>query len=339
MAASDDLLDRQTLRQTRWVRYATGVSRLALTRLREGDAALEGYIRVQLDRLNTTTLMLSKEGAERLARMLRRVRGISREAFTAILEILRSAIYDAGLTELDLEARDVARALPTNAQPSRPERRAARSMLSRLVVNGVTLAKGVRAIQRGRVETVARTIQDGIRNNLEPSGIASRLFGTRRLAYADGAMQQGRRSLDQFVKDAIHTATSRAQEFFRRINRRFFIEEMWTATLDTQTCPICFGRDGQRFPVGEGPQPPAHPRCRCSRGVRLKGDGPLQRQTFGEWIERQSAEDQREVLGPSRYRLWKEGKVGIKEFAADGRVLTLDELRRREGLDVADLAA
>lgn len=339
MAASDDLLDRAVLRQTRWSRYATGVSRLALARLRESDDALEGYLRVQLERLTTTTLLLSRSGRARLMRMLREVREISREAFGAILGLIRARILDAGLTELDLTERDFARALPEGAEPSRAERRAARSVLSRLVVNGASLAQGVRAVQRGRLEAISRTVQDGIRNNLEPSRIAERLFGSRRLAYADGALQRGRRSLDQLVRDAIHAAASRVRELVHRINRRHIAEEAWTATLDTRTCAICFGRDGEVYRVDEGPEPPAHPRCRCLRAPRLKGDPPLERLSFETWLGRQSAEDQRDVLGPARYRLWRAGRVPLGEFAADGRVLTLDELRRREGLDIGDLAA
>jgi len=38
----------------------------------------------------------------------------------------------------------------------------------------------------------------------------------------------------------------------------------WLTAFDERTCDICAGYDGQRFIVGKGVLPPAHPNCRCS---------------------------------------------------------------------------
>jgi SPP1 gp7 family putative phage head morphogenesis protein len=41
-------------------------------------------------------------------------------------------------------------------------------------------------------------------------------------------------------------------------------EYVWLATNDAQVCSWCASRAGTVWRVGDGPLPPAHPRCRCS---------------------------------------------------------------------------
>jgi len=75
-------------------------------------------------------------------------------------------------------------------------------------------------------------------------------------------------------------------------------------------------------------------------GTRASMDGQVsEKLTYHEWLKRQPAAVQDEVLGPTRGRLYREGKVKIDRFSVDGRRLTLEELRRREGLNPEDLRA
>ena len=54
--------------------------------------------------------------------------------------------------------------------------------------------------------------------------------------------------------------------------------------------------------------------------------------TYGEWLRRQPASVQDEVLGASKGRLFRAGGLPMDKFVdATGRAYTLDELRRREG--------
>lgn len=41
--------------------------------------------------------------------------------------------------------------------------------------------------------------------------------------------------------------------------------EEWVTARDARVCPICGPLDGQQWPRGEGPYPPAHMGCRCAR--------------------------------------------------------------------------
>lgn len=61
----------------------------------------------------------------------------------------------------------------------------------------------------------------------------------------------------------------------------------------------------------------------------LSPDPPVQ-ETYDEWLRRQSAETQNDVLGPTRRKLWLEGKLTLQEMVTQkGRPLTLKQLERR----------
>lgn len=40
---------------------------------------------------------------------------------------------------------------------------------------------------------------------------------------------------------------------------------VWRTAADERVCPVCGPLDGGEWPADAGPQPPAHPNCRCAR--------------------------------------------------------------------------
>lgn len=54
------------------------------------------------------------------------------------------------------------------------------------------------------------------------------------------------------------------------------VYEIWLAWQDHAVCQRCAELHGHIFPRGQGPQPPLHPGCRCSREVYYisQGDEP-----------------------------------------------------------------
>ena len=52
--------------------------------------------------------------------------------------------------------------------------------------------------------------------------------------------------------------------------------------------------------------------------------------TYAEWLSRQSAARQDEILGPERGKLMRQDKLKLYDFYNDkGKFLTLDKLRER----------
>jgi len=130
-------------------------------------------------------------------------------------------------------------------------------------------------------------------------------------------------------------------------NKEYFDTEYWSSTLDGRTSLTCISLDSREWPIGEGPDCPAHYRCRSRKLTRIKPEfgldikatrvsqfGPTSGQTtYQSFLRRQSKEYQDDVLGLERAQLFRSGKVNVQAFTNDdGVVLTLKELRAKEGL-------
>ena len=162
-------------------------------------------------------------------------------------------------------------------------------------------------------------------------------------------------TLAQTSMSAITNAARSALYARNRSIRR----EVFVATLDARTTPICQSLDGDVFPKNEGPFPPLHLNCRSLRAPIVDGRklgrrpataaterelrglrGPARRRavdrltgpvpaetTYTQFLRRQTAGFQDDVLGPARGRLFRSGEIDLKGFVDNsGQRFTLREL-------------
>lgn len=128
------------------------------------------------------------------------------------------------------------------------------------------------------------------------------------------------RTANTHISNAVQQASAEA-------NADIVKEVEWRSVLDSRTSEICRHRDGKRYPVNEGPRPPAHPGCRSIVTEVLKDFAPPQREIYSEWIARQPASVQDEVLGPTRGKLLRAGEYKVTEFTdSAGKRIPLKEL-------------
>lgn len=146
-------------------------------------------------------------------------------------------------------------------------------------------------------------------------------------------------------------------------------QELFVATLDANTTPLCQSLDGGVYDVDDGPQPLLHYNCRSIRVPYIDGgaigDRPATtatmksldgltgnarrkaaaemtgrvpaRTTYQTWLQGQSKDFQDEVLGPTRGDLFRSG-VKLTQFVdSAGDQLTLDELNGVTPLTTAPL--
>jgi len=128
------------------------------------------------------------------------------------------------------------------------------------------------------------------------------------------------------------------QETYR--SRRSIREEYWVSVLDHRTSPICRELSGKFFPKNEGPYPPQHVGCRSRRIAATKGNRAMlaQQETYQQWLSRQSAATQDDILGPSRGKLYREGGYSVSRFVDEsGQRYSLDDLRKKDADTFAEL--
>jgi hypothetical protein len=120
----------------------------------------------------------------------------------------------------------------------------------------------------------------------------------------------------------------------------------WVATLDQRTCLQCGALDGQVWEDVTDAKVPVvdtHPNCRCTLvpvideipGVslppaqRASAEGPVPATvSYFDWFGDQSSTLQREILGPTRYGLWRAGRLPLPDFVSASGVRSVRDVLR-----------
>ncbi|WP_152634962.1 minor capsid protein [Acinetobacter nosocomialis] len=199
---------------------------------------------------------------------------------------------------------------------------------------------------RQRVEQV---IRDGLSKDQTNQQIIQRIKGRKALNYQDGLLDQSRSQIATMVRTArSHVSNVALNETYTAIGVEYV---KFIATLDSRTSKICMGYSDKVYKKDEPhPVPPLHPNCRSilipvtdeqgkTIGKRpfsnkVNGEGEIgvvdSNTTFKGWFDKQDASFQKSWLGPSRYKLFKEGKYSLDKFVdpLTGQPFTLAELKK-----------
>jgi len=149
----------------------------------------------------------------------------------------------------------------------------------------------------------------------------------------NAAIKTSGRNLETLIRTTATDVRSRTkEEFYSRTGiERYF----YSAVLDNQTTEICISLDGKIFRVKFGPLPPQHFGCRSSIVGIIKGGGEIDSINYDQWLRSRSAADQDEILGRTKGRIFREGKLNLDIFVNRiGKPLTLQEIGERLGLEI-----
>lgn len=156
-----------------------------------------------------------------------------------------------------------------------------------------------------------------------------------------------RREMTNLVHSVVQHTNNEACAATLAVNSEVLNGWIYVATLDSRTCPLCWSQSGKQFPLGEGPIPIRHIKCRCFQApavktwrelgldidefppaMRASANGPVRADiSFDEWLRGQPAGVQKDLLGPTRQKLFAEGGLKLDKFTDDsGRLLRLDQL-------------
>lgn len=249
-----------------------------------------------------------------------------------MVRLLRRELRRAFREEVDPQAlRDGSAVVPLSVEMA--------EVIQELDINGLTLPEIQSEALLKQSAALTRTFRTA---SLE--GWTVRELTAQIMRVADVSRQ----GAETMARTGILRVSNEVNRRLYRNNRDIVREWEYIATLDDRTCLICASDDRRRFPVGEGPSLPRHPRCRCveapvtrswrelgvdadeiSPATRASATGYVAGETsYAGWLARQSADKQLEILGAARFKLYR-GGTPITRFTDDGRILTLDALRRR----------
>lgn len=288
----------------------------------------------------TTTRLkqLEKELSKLAADLSNRVKNFTTVDLDALTE-----------SELIWQAEAIKKSLKFNLDTVLPAAPAVARIINKTSFAGLTLDQWYDSMSRSTQKNVMIAVNRGIVEGETTDQIMKRIGGTKKLNYTDGVWETTRAQASTITRSVInHVSNQSRLEFFKE-NFDIISGLKWVATLDSRTSTTCASLDGKVFEIDKGPRPPAHPNCRSTMTAVLKdadelglndlsgemrssmnGQVPAST-TYGEWLKRQPAAVQDDVLGVTKGKLFRNGDLPIERFVGDNlKPLNLDQLRELE---------
>jgi hypothetical protein len=341
-------------------RYGTGVVRRLIGLLNKVDKDLFEQITIALMRLPAESFTV-----ERLEGLLMSSQALNKQAYDSIGRELSTELRSLVEYEIGYQNQLFTSVLPAQVSFATVSADQVYAAAMSRPFQGKLLSEWASKIEVDKMGRIRDAIRIGYVEGQTTSQIMQRIRGTQARGYEDAIIETDRRSLRAVVQTALsHTAGS-ARDGFYESNGDILKSVKWSSTIDGKTTPDCRLRDGLTYtpvehkPIGHsipwrsGPGK-IHWCCRSSaipivksfnelfginvdetqfpKGTRASLDGQIPAgTTYAEWIKRQSAARQDDILGPTRGKLMREGGLTLDRYYTDkGRYLTLDELRTRD---------
>lgn len=341
-------------------RYSNGVAARMMALLNRVDGDLFARLTDALEQAGESP------STERLEQLLGSVRSVNLQAYQTwerelTGELRQLADYEAGHQAAALQA-----ALPEQVVATVSLARVNAEQVYAAAMSqpfrGRLLREWASGLEASRMARIRDAVRIGYVEGETISQMVRRIRGSRAERYADGLIQIDRRDAEAVVRTAVSHIAAVVKDRHQAANGDIIKAVAWRSTLDGRTSSECRIRDGLRYTL-EGHQPIGHRvpwlsgpgrlhwQCRSTStavvkswrelgfdidellaGTRAAMDGQEPAQlTYGQWLKKQSAARQDDILGPTRGALLRRGRLDMEAFYNEkGRMLSLEELRQRD---------
>lgn len=294
--------------------------------------------------------------AKRITAMRNDVRDIMEESEEILRDKMHNIAKDFGKTESDWVVDTLKDIIPIEIPVSftrlTPER--IFSAIRSSYFENTTMDQMISEWSRRKKLVFQNAIKQGYLQGQNGDEIVTNLFGTKKFNYVDGLINAHRRTLETEVRTSLnHMSNVAREQTFRKNSVVKGVQ--YVATLDSKTSLICINLDGKvelydkSVDQLNGLRPPQHRRCRSTvvpiikslkelglsnsdykTSTRASMNGQVsQKETYTTWFKKQNKTFQREVLGKSRYELYKGGEFELENFTANNKRLTLKQLQNK----------
>lgn len=379
---NQDLFDAMVGHQIGVLRFSGSVRNQIWALLDATETDIKALIRAHGHRVGFDT-------PARLARLdvlLSKLRETRADAFTKSRAVWREEMKAFALAEPGFVAGIMASSFPVELALVLPSPDRLRAIVTHDPFMGKTLQKWAKNVEAADISRIEDQIKIGLTQGETVPQISRRIVGTAALNGRDGMTQITRRNAAAITRTVASGVGANARSQFAELNKDLAPQELFTATLDGRTTPICRRFDGQVFDVGTGPVFPLHfgerslyspvidgevigdrprrdftersllreyaknnkikpvplKRADLPHGTKGAYDGFARgrmreltgtvpaKTSYGQWLGRQSAANQNDILGPTRAKLFRKGGLTVDKFVEfNGNELTLSQLAQR----------
>ncbi|QHJ00105.1 hypothetical protein GT347_20250 [Xylophilus rhododendri] len=339
--------------------YSASVVHKIIAVLNRSDERLFEQLTAALAQVEPSTFAV-----DRLESLLGSVRATNVQAYNQVERDLTAELRDFAGYEVDFQSTTLRDVMPQPVPVAVVSVDQVYAAAMARPFQGGLLKQWIADQKAGKAKKIRQVVAQGFVEGRTTDQIVRDLRGTRAKGYADGLLEISRRDAQSVVQTALGHMAGFVQDRVAEANEDIIKAVRWSATLDLRTSPICRVRDGKTYtpaghkPIGHtlpwlaGPGR-AHWRCRSAQAIVTKSwqelsgvpgipeftpsqrasmDGQVPAETtYPQWLAKQSAARQDQVLGPARAKLLRDGGLELKDlYGAKGQPLTLDQLRERD---------
>jgi SPP1 gp7 family putative phage head morphogenesis protein len=348
--ANERLRDTSIRHAAELARYDRGLSDRLVRLLNSADDDILAKLAARLAQIEERGFDMGPRTTERLRQLDLEIKVLNDAIYGRVHDQLADELTDFAGAEAGFQKAALDAALAVDVGTSLPAPALLRAIVEEAPMEGRLLRAWTDGMAQGRMDRISQAIRLGMVQGEGTDAIVRRIKGTKAARYGDGILYISRRSAQSIVRTAVNHVSNQAAQHTWNANAHVVKGWSFVATLDSRTTSTCASKDGKVYPVGEGPIPPLHIRCRSIsvavtksfRELGLDRDEltPAQRASmdgavagsvkYPEWLRSQSTAVQEQVLGKKRAELFSQGKLSFADLVAtDGSLATLDELKKR----------
>lgn len=357
MDSVNDLMASEALRHAVDLqKYSNATVARIIAVMNRADKRLFAELTERLQSMDSTSFSI-----ERLESMLTSVRSLSAQAYAEIDRELTQTLREFVAYEVSYQNQMLVSMVPVQVSVAAISADAVYAAALARPFQGLLLREVWKDLDAVKMKKVRQAISQGFVEGRTTDQIVRDLRGTRARGYADGTLEVSRRDAEAVVRTALGHMAGFAQDRTAEANVDLLRAIKFSATLDLKTSPICRIRDsrlytpdthkpiGHTFPWLQGPGR-MHFRCRSAQVWILKSyaelgidipevvvngnsrasmDGQLPSDvSYPDWLKKQSAARQIEVLGPTRAKLMRDGNLPLEAmYNQKGVFKTLEQIR------------
>lgn len=311
--------------------------------IREVDALLLDTFREVVRRLLTEYPNLKPGERQRLARAFGEVSGMLAERYGSISSTVTAHLQTFGGIESDIARDEITKRLGEIGGVQASFGNLARERLiaiADVLIEGRAMPEWWQVQARQMSEATRRQIQMGLVQGESTRDIVKRIVPPKG-SDTPAVLRRARQQANTLVRTAVTGVSSAAHlNAYASIDRRISDRYRLVAVRDARTTLICIANDGKVFRYDDPAKlvPPLHWSCRTTMQPVIDwkklgipeppNQGPGGWRDYEAWLRTQPDALQRQILGASRWELWRSGKLSLRQLVdSDNRLLTVQKLR------------
>lgn len=282
--ATDELHDLTIGHAVELERYKAGLTRRMVAQLNASEDELSALLAARLERIVEAGYDAGPATTKRIEKLIEEIRRLREAAYDEATGALQEELLQLATSESEWQAAAFEDVVPFELTVALPTAAVLKAAVTERPFQGAVLDDWAEGMKRGDLDRIERAVRAGVVEGKTTQEIVRSIIGTRANGYRDGVCEISRRGADFVARTAVNHVVTQAREEVYAANDDIVTGVRWLSTLDGRTTLICISRDGQVFPIRDGPRPPAHPRCRSTTmpvidGIALVGNRPAVKDT------------------------------------------------------------